>query len=222
MLFTCQPEEASLMSETPASDVPPEGSHQARNAVIAIIVVILLLTAGLVAIAAVLAVHAETAGPSVRVIRDLLIIVMALEMVVIGAAFVVLLVQVARFINLINNELQPLITATSDTVNTVRGTAVFLSKNLAEPIIAANSALRGVAKVVGDADAIRRAAGIAAAAVAATTSATTTHIPSPASVGAEEAGQTEAGEIQQNEAKGKTSPQSTGQEKIEREEHNDK
>jgi hypothetical protein len=125
MLFTCQPEEASLMSETPASDVPPEGSHQARNAVVAIIVVILLLTAGLVAIAAVLAAHADTAGPSVRVIRDLLIIVMALEMVVIGAAFVVLLVQVARFINLINNELQPLITATSDTVNTVRGTAVF-------------------------------------------------------------------------------------------------
>lgn len=211
------------MSETSASDVQPEGSHQARNALIAIIVAIVLLTAGLVVVAALLAAHAETAGPSVRVIRDLLIIVMALEMVVIGAAFVVLLVQVARFINLINNELQPLITATSDTVNTVRGTAVFLSKNLAEPIIAANSALRGVAKVIGDADAIRKAAGIAAAAVAATASTTTAaHASSSASVQENAAEDAEAGEAQQKEKQSPESFRSTGQDNIEREEHNGK
>lgn len=211
------------MSEMPASDVQPEGSHQARNALVAVVVVILLLTAGLVVIAAVLAAHAETAGPSVRVIRDLLIIVMALEMVVIGAAFVVLLVQVARFINLINNELQPLITATSDTVNTVRGTAIFLSKNLAEPIIAANGALRGVARVIGDADAIRKAAGIVAAAVAATASTTTTtQTASSVPVGDDAIERAEAEEAQQNEDNPQTSSQSTGQEKIEREEHNGK
>jgi len=74
------------------------------------------------------------------------------------------LIQLARLVNLIHNEVEPLIDAASDTVNTVRGTAAFLSKNLVEPVTAVNSTIRGMSKVVGDVDAIRKAAGVAMAA----------------------------------------------------------
>ena len=70
---------------------------------IAIGVVILLVVLGLIAGAVVLAINADSASPSVEIIRDLLIIFMTLELIIIGVALVLLLVQLARFINLINN-----------------------------------------------------------------------------------------------------------------------
>ena len=155
------------MSSAPAPNAQDEDSRDFRNVMIGIVIGIVVLTVGLVVIAIVLAVNAGSAAPAVVVIRDVMIIVLALEMVVIGVAITVFLIQVARFVNLLNNEVQPLITSTSDTINTVRGTAVFLSKNLAEPIIAANSTLRGIGKVLKDVDAIRTAAGVAAAAASA-------------------------------------------------------
>ncbi|NDJ51834.1 MAG: hypothetical protein GYB68_01975, partial [Chloroflexi bacterium] len=64
-------------------------------------------------------------------------------------------------------EVQPIISSTQETVETVRGTAVFVSKHLVDPVLKANSALRGLGKVVGNVEAIRKAAGFAAAAAAA-------------------------------------------------------
>lgn len=155
------------MSDVSAPEAQTDGARQTRSAVIIVIIVGVLLTLALVALAVWLAVNAQTAAPSVQVVRDILITIMALEMIVVGMAVIVLLVQVARFINLINNEFQPLITSTSDTINAVKGTAVFLGKNLADPVINVQSTLRGVAKVAKDVEAIRAAAGIIASAAAA-------------------------------------------------------
>jgi len=118
----------------------------------------------LIALAVILALNADTADAGVEVVRDVLIIALALEFVIIGAAVIVFLIQAARFVNLLMNEISPLIDATSETVNTLRGTAVFLSKNLAEPVVQGNAAVRGIAKVVGDVEAVRKAAGIVSAA----------------------------------------------------------
>lgn len=76
--------------------------------------------------------------------RDVFIIFMALEMLVIGAAIVVLMVQLAVLINLLQNEIQPILKSTNDTVNTVKGTAEFLSKNMSEPVIKFNGAIAGI------------------------------------------------------------------------------
>jgi hypothetical protein len=65
-----------------------------------------------------------------------------------------------------------LIQAASDTVNTVRGTATFLSNNLVEPVVAINSAVKGVTRMAQDADAIRQAAGILMSAATGTRTAT--------------------------------------------------
>lgn len=148
------------MSELPQHEEPAGESPQLQRALIIIGVAILLITLGLLVIAAVLAANAQTTAPGVRIIRDLLIIIVTLEVIVVGAAITVFLIQVARLVNLISNELEPLISATSDTVNTVRGTAQFLSKNLVEPVMTMNSALKGLARVAGDVDALRKAAGV--------------------------------------------------------------
>ena len=76
-------------------------------------------------------------------IRDVFIIFMALESLVVGVALIILMVQLATLINLLQNELKPMINSTNETVNTLRGTVVFLSENVTEPVIKLNSFLAG-------------------------------------------------------------------------------
>jgi hypothetical protein len=66
-------------------------------------------------------------------IRDIFIIVVALESLVIGVALIVLVIQLASLINLLQNEVRPILKATNDTVNNLRGTAEFLGENVVEP-----------------------------------------------------------------------------------------
>ncbi len=80
-------------------------------------------------------------------IRDIFIIFMAFESLVIGAALVILVIQIATLINLLQNEVKPILDATNETVNTLRGTTSFLSENLVEPVIKLNSYLAGMRKL---------------------------------------------------------------------------
>jgi hypothetical protein len=81
-------------------------------------------------------------------IRDVFIIVVALESLVIGVALIVLIVQLASLINLIQNEVRPILNATNETVNTLRGTAEFLGENVVEPVIKLNGYLAGLKRVL--------------------------------------------------------------------------
>ena len=80
--------------------------------------------------------------------RDVFIIMVAFESLVIGIALVVLLVQLASLINLLQNELRPILEATSETVNTLRGTAEFLSESVVQPVIKLNSYLASMRRVL--------------------------------------------------------------------------
>ena len=143
--------------------VPPSSSSEddsLRTVLIIVGIVLVLVGVGLIVGAVLLAINAETTAGTIEVVRDMLIVAMAFELIVVGVAFVVLLIQIARFVNLLTNEIQPLIDTTADTINVVKGTAVFLSKNLTEPVINALGTVGGIRNVVGDADAIRKAAGI--------------------------------------------------------------
>ena len=81
-------------------------------------------------------------------IRDVFIIVVALESLVIGAALVVLVVQLASLINLIQNEVRPILNATNETVNTLRGTVEFLGENVVEPVVKLNGYLAGLRRML--------------------------------------------------------------------------
>ena len=121
-----------------------EHDRQMKRTMIAIIIggIILLVLLG-VAIFFLL----QPATPTDK-IRDIFIIVVALESLVIGVALVVLIVQVASLINLLQNEVRPILKATNDTVNNLRGTAEFLGENVVEPVIKLNGYLAGLYRML--------------------------------------------------------------------------
>lgn len=81
-------------------------------------------------------------------IRDVFIIVVALETLVIGVALIVLVIQLAALINLLQNEVRPILNATNETVNSLRGTAEFLGENVVEPVIKLNGYLAGLRRML--------------------------------------------------------------------------
>ncbi len=89
----------------------------------------------------------QPATPTDR-IRDIFIIVVALESLVIGVALIVLIVQLASLINLLQNEVRPILKATNDTVNNLRGTAEFLGENVVEPVVKLNGYLAGLYRML--------------------------------------------------------------------------
>ncbi|MGB9668772.1 MAG: hypothetical protein ACPL0B_00145 [Anaerolineales bacterium] len=82
------------------------------------------------------------------VIRDIFIIFMALETLLLGVALIILIIQLARLINLLQNEIKPILNTTNETVSTLKGTTTFLSDNLVEPVMKLNELLAGFQKLI--------------------------------------------------------------------------
>jgi hypothetical protein len=81
-------------------------------------------------------------------IRDIFIIFMAIQSLLTGFVLVILIVQIARLINLLQNEVKPILETTNETLNTLRGTVSFVSDHVAEPVIKMNEYLAGLLKVL--------------------------------------------------------------------------
>ncbi len=81
-------------------------------------------------------------------IRDVFIIVVALESLVIGVALVVLIIQLASLVNLLQNEVRPILNATNETVNTLRGTVEFLGEEVIEPVMKLSGYLAGLNRML--------------------------------------------------------------------------
>lgn len=128
------------LSETTSQGLPPSQ----RNAMVGVAVVALLLLAGLIAsIWALTLPSTDTAK-----IRDIFIIFMALESLLLMLVLVILIVQIARLINLLQNEIKPILDSTNETVSTLRGTTTFLSDNLVEPVIKLNEYTAGLQQLL--------------------------------------------------------------------------
>jgi uncharacterized membrane protein YcjF (UPF0283 family) len=108
------------------------------------LVIMVLLIAAVVGAAVLLVSNPQ----QTETLRDVFIIFMALEFLVIGLALIVLIVQLARLTALIQNEVQPILESTNDTVRTLRGTTTFLSKNLLEPVVKANSSMAAIRRAL--------------------------------------------------------------------------
>ena len=81
-------------------------------------------------------------------IRDIVIVFMAAEALIIGLALVLLIVQIARLTALLQNEIRPILMSTQETLDTVRGTTAFLGNNLVDPVIKVNSSLAAVRRAL--------------------------------------------------------------------------
>ena len=109
----------------------------------AVIVLVLLISAIVVAVIFLL----KPATPTDK-IRDIFIIFMALESLLIGLALIILIVQFASLINLLQNEVRPILSATNETVNHLRGTAEFLGENVVEPVVKLNGYMAGLTRML--------------------------------------------------------------------------
>lgn len=93
----------------------------------------------------------------VTIIRDLLIILMVLQGILIGVALIVMISQFSILLNILQNEINPIVDSTQQTADTVKGTAQFLSKHVSEPVIQITSFVAGVSAFMREILGIRRA-----------------------------------------------------------------
>lgn len=71
----------------------------------------------------------------VALIRDIAIIGLAVESLVIGGLLIVLLFQIRGLARMLEDEVYPILESTKETATTVRGTTVFLSNTFVKPLI---------------------------------------------------------------------------------------
>ncbi len=117
---------------------PDAGSK--KNLIIGIIIGVVVLALIVFAIVSLFRADLETTSR----VRDIFIIFMALESLVLGVALIILITQLSVLINIVKNEIKPILDNTQETVNTLKGTTTFISNNLAEPIIKLNGYLAGL------------------------------------------------------------------------------
>lgn len=118
----------------------------ARNRLLAIVGIVLALA---VVASLVLAVFAMARNPAqTETIRDIVIIFMAVEALIIGLVLSLLIVQIARLTDLLHNEIKPILDSTNETLSTLRGTTRFLSDNLVKPVVKVNSSMAAVRRAL--------------------------------------------------------------------------
>ena len=88
-------------------------------------------------------------GTDTARVRDIFIIFMALEFLLIGIVMIILIIQLARLTLLLQNEIKPILDSTNETANTLKGTTQFLSEHLVEPVLKMNQYLAGLSRLVG-------------------------------------------------------------------------
>lgn len=77
-------------------------------------------------------------------VRDIAIILVALEILIMNALLVVLIWQVWRLVKMIGAEMKPVIKDGQETVGTVKGSAEFVSASFINPLITTSSRLAGI------------------------------------------------------------------------------
>ena len=131
---------AGYLPEESAATTAKEAERQKRRiaitASIAIIIILALLGGAVYGLL-------QPSTPTDK-IRDIFIIFMAVETLVIGLVLIILIIQLARLINLLQNEIKPILNSTNESVDTLRGTIIFISDNLAEPIVKLNEYMAAV------------------------------------------------------------------------------
>ncbi len=99
----------------------------------------------------------ETTVGRVAVVRDILMIVIGLEFFLIVLALAVLILQVTRLADLLQNEAKPILQDAKETLHTAKGTAQFVSQNVTRPIIRLTAFMVGVRTFFRELGGIRRA-----------------------------------------------------------------
>jgi hypothetical protein len=86
---------------------------------------------------------ASSYAGTIESLRDILIIVLALEFCLFGIVLIMLLIMVMRLITMLEFEIKPILEKTNETVGTIRGTTTFVSQNVVKPMTKASAFMSG-------------------------------------------------------------------------------
>ncbi len=78
------------------------------------------------------------------IVRDIAIILVALEILIMNVLLLVLIWQVWRLVKMIGVEIKPVIEDGQETVGTVKGSAEFVSSSIISPLITTSSRVAGI------------------------------------------------------------------------------
>lgn len=81
-------------------------------------------------------------------IRDLAIVLLAVESLVIGIVLIILILEVRNLARLLRDEIKPILDSADETVRTVRGTTTFVSENLITPVVRVSSFATGISQAL--------------------------------------------------------------------------
>ena len=119
------------------------------GAVIAIIFVVGLLLA--------FSGELEITALRIQYIRNIFMVVIGIEGILIIGSIAVLIVQITRLVNMVKLDVKPVLTTAQETVNTAKGTVEFVGDNTVRPIIRTSAFLSGLSVVIRDVGGIRHA-----------------------------------------------------------------
>lgn len=133
-------------SQTHPAQSPVSEKQVSKRTQIFIIGGAILFLVLLVAAVVLMATYEE----ATQVIRDIAIVFVAVETFLIGLAILILIFQIQMLIQVLRDEVQPLLHSVNDTASTVRGTTEFVSQNVVSPVIKAAGFAAAVRRVTGD------------------------------------------------------------------------
>ena len=81
-------------------------------------------------------------------VRDLAIILLAVESLVIGVVLIILVWEIRNLAKLLREEIKPILDSADETVRTVRGTTVFVSDTFVNPMVRVSGFVTGVTQAV--------------------------------------------------------------------------
>jgi hypothetical protein len=140
--------EVALQSSAAATRDEGAGQRSQKRQMTTIVIAAIALAVIVIAVLIVAIFALLQPGTPTDRIRDVFIILVSFETMLVGAALVVLLVQLASLINLLQNEVRPMLQATRETISTLRGTADFLGESVVEPVLKLNGYLASIQRVL--------------------------------------------------------------------------
>jgi hypothetical protein len=81
-------------------------------------------------------------------VRDIAIVLLAVQSLVIGILLAVLLLQLRNLVRMLREEIAPILESTQDTAHRVDGTVHLVSDTVVRPLIKVNSLMAGIHKAV--------------------------------------------------------------------------
>jgi len=130
-------------SLTTTEDAPPQGGSFIRTVLVATGAVVALIAVLFIAALVLAVLNPVGVASFMGYVRDVFISLLCLQSIVIVVAVAILIVQIARFVNLLRNETKPVTDQARETLTTVQTSTRFVSKAAAEPLVALRSFFSG-------------------------------------------------------------------------------